>query len=168
MYCLVDPNGRVYLKDGAGSHEEIAAAFGLDESTCERYRFDLERRQFLRDHGGPVADRAAHVPLDRYVGTPERLMKFAEAGHLPKRVLASLLAPERRQAYLEACTAIEKAYTEACTAKNDPCLESGCASEGEICLQPLLREEVDYHRACAAEWIKLFANRGGRIDAWKN
>jgi hypothetical protein len=65
---------------------------------------------------------------------------------------------------------IERRYTEACTAKNDPCLESGCSVEGEdeICLQPLLNAGIEYQKACAAEWIKLFRVPRNRIDAWKN
>ena len=102
------------------------------------------------------------------VETPADLMAFAEEGRLPKQVLASLLTPESRQHYLDACAAIERHYTEACTASNDPCLEGGCAAEGEICLQPLLRAEVDYQKACTAEWMKLFENPANRIDAWKN
>ena len=81
-------------------------------------------------------------------------MKLAAQGHLPKSALAELLDIEHRHAYLDACAFIEKKYTEEC-ATNDPCLESGCPVGGEICLQPLLRAGIEYHRACAAEWIKL-------------
>jgi len=28
---------------------------------------------------------------------------------------------------------------------------------GEVCLQPLLRSGTEYHKACAAEWAKLYA-----------
>jgi hypothetical protein len=83
-------------------------------------------------------------------------------------VLANLLELRHRHAYLDACAAIEKKYTENCTATNDPCLESGCALEGEICLEPLMRAGVEYHQACAAEWIKVFADPRNRIDAWKH
>jgi len=105
---------------------------------------------------------------DPSIGTTEALIKVAEQGRLPKSVLVNLLDLGHRRAFLAACAAIEKKYTEECTAANDPCLESGCAAEGEICLQPLLRAEVEYHRACAAEWIKLFADPCNRIDAWKH
>ena len=30
IYCLVDAGGHVYVKDGAVSHSEVAANFGLD------------------------------------------------------------------------------------------------------------------------------------------
>jgi hypothetical protein len=105
---------------------------------------------------------------DERVGTLEELMKNAEQGRLPKSVLVNLLDIQHRQAYLDACARIEKKYTEDCTATNDPCLESGCAVEGEVCLQPLLKAGIEYHRACAAEWIKLFADPRNRIDAWKH
>ena len=106
--------------------------------------------------------------VDRGVRTPEELMKVAAQGGLPKRALVHLLDIEHRQAFLDGCAMIEKRYTEDCTAANDPCLESGCAVEGEICLQPLLRAGVEYHKACGAEWIKLFADPRNRIDAWKH
>lgn len=109
------------------------------------------------------------TPGDEYMGSPEGLKKAAEEGRLPKRVLASFLSIEQRPRYLDACAVIEKQYTDNCVAQNDPCLESGCAveGEGEICLQPLLRAEVDYHKACGAEWVTLFANVAHRIEAWK-
>jgi hypothetical protein len=31
-----------------------------------------------------------------------------------------------------------------------------------------LRAGVEYHRACAAEWIKVFADPRNRIAAWKH
>jgi hypothetical protein len=105
---------------------------------------------------------------DHYMGTAEEFMTWATAGQLPKRVLVSLLSIAARQPYLDACAGIEKQYTERCTATNDPCLESGCAVEGEICLQPLLRADVDYQKACGAEWIQLFADPHNRVEDWKN
>lgn len=57
----------------------------------------------LTDRGKPASDRAALGYIDRYFGTPEKLMKFAA-----------------------------------------------------------------YYKACAAEWIKLFASPLNRIDAWKS
>jgi hypothetical protein len=84
----------------------------------------------------------------------DEVVRDAQAGRLPKHALAELLAPEQRRAFLAACAAIEKNYTEACTAANDPCLESGCALEGEVCLQPLVRAETEYQAACGAEWMK--------------
>lgn len=142
IYCLVDADGKTYVKEGARSHAEVAAGFGLDEKACRLLLFD---------------------PAD-----PDRLMGFAAEGRLPKHVLMSLLAAETRPAFARTCAAIEKRYTEECTATKDPCLESGCAAEGEICLQPLLRAEDDYQRDCAAEWIKLFAIPSNRVESWRH
>jgi len=113
---------------------------------------------------------AVQEDVSEHVGSPDRLMKFAEQGHLPKHILVNLLSIDQRQPYLEACTQIERRYTEACTAKNDHCLESGCSveSEDEICLQPFLNAGIEYQQACAAGWIKLFRASMNRIDAWKN
>src|SRR6058998_2521405 len=98
----------------------------------------------------------------------ETLMTDAVEGRLPKHVLANLLAPESRAQFLAACASLEKAYTDACIAKNDPCLESGCALEGETCLEPLLQAGTEYQKACGAEWVRLFANAGHRAEAWSN
>ncbi len=100
--------------------------------------------------------------METELNTPQ-LMKFAEEGRLTKHALATMLTPESRRQFLEACAAIERKYTEDCTAQKDPCLESGCSAEGEICLQPLLRAGTEYHKACAAEWAKLFARRENRL-----
>jgi hypothetical protein len=94
-----------------------------------------------------------------YLQVSEQFMRLAEDGQVPKDVLAEMLEPESRGIYLQACAAIERRYTEACDAAGDPCLESGCSVDhqhGEACLQPLLRAETEYHKACAAEWIRLF------------
>lgn len=171
IYCLVDPNGEVCAKDGAESYADVAAAFGLTEGTCKKYRFDLTTRRLFADRASPVGTTAVRAYLDQRVGTPERLMQFAEDGHLSKGALASLLTLESRRPYLDSCENLERTYTEACAANDDPCLESGCSmdlTEGEICLQPLLRAGVDYPRACTAEWVKIFRTRQNRTDAWKN
>jgi len=118
------------------------------------------------DAGGMVHVKDG-AEVDQCVGTSEELLKFAEQGRLPKGVLVNLLDTEHRQEYLDACAVVEKKYTRDC-AKNDPCLESGCAVQDEICVQPLLRAGTEYHKKCAAEWIKLFADPRNRIDAWKN
>lgn len=106
--------------------------------------------------------------IDRSALTAEQLMRIAEYGVLPKHALMSLLDIEYRQAFLDACAVVERKYTEECTATNDPCLESGCALEGEICLQPLMRAGIEYEKACATEWIKLFADPRKRIEVWKH
>ena len=168
IFCLVDERGIVHVKEGASSYAEIADACGLEEQACQRYRFDLESRRLSADAASAAGDEAVHRYLDRFVGTPERLMKLAAEGRLPKPLLASLVALDKRPRYLNACAAVERGLTENCTARHDACLESGCSAEGEICLQPLLAAEVDYHKAIAAEWMKLFENPADRIDAWKN
>ncbi|MBI3492405.1 MAG: hypothetical protein HY047_11590 [Acidobacteria bacterium] len=109
--------------------------------------------------------------VDQFVGSLEDLMTAAAEGRLSKDELASLLNPGFRQPFLKACAVIEERYTEECAAQNDPCLESGCAVsvvEGEACLQPLLRVGTEYHKACAAEWIKVFRNPNARIEIWKD
>ena len=168
IYCRVDAGGTVHVRDAAEPDADIAADGGLDDTACQTYRFDLTSRRLLVDGGAPASSRAARIYIDQHVGTPERLMTFAAEGHLPKQVLLNLVTPAKRQAYLDACAVIEKQYTDDCAAKNDPCLESGCAVEGEVCLQPLLRAGIEYHKACAAEWIKVFANPRNRIEVWRN
>lgn len=164
---VVNADGTVVVLDTDPARGAIADA-AIEERAPGSYRFDLTTRKLLADRGNAVSDRTAHGFVEESLATPEKLMTFAAAGHLPKRVLADLLVGPRRQAFLEACAAIEKKYTEECTAQNDPCLESGCAVAGEVCLQPVLRAELDYHRACAAEWIKVFASRGNRVEAWRD
>jgi len=132
IYCLVDASGKVYVKDGAESHADVAAGRELDEHACHAYRFDLTTRRLVTDRGGPASHRAVRSYLDRHIGTPDRLMAFAEARQLPKGALVNLLVGDERQAYLDACAVIEKKFTDDCIATKDPCLESGCAAEGEI------------------------------------
>lgn len=97
----------------------------------------------------------------------EGLIALAQEGRLTKVVLASLLTPEVRGEYLDVCAAIEKDYTEACTATNDPCLASGCAVQGEICLQPLMAADHEYRKACGAAWTAFFAEPKHRAGGWR-
>ena len=166
IYCLVDASGHVYVKDGAVSHSEVAANFGLDAHACDAYRFDLAARRLLVDAGSPASDRAANLYWDQHLGSPEKLMTFAAEGHLTKQAMGSLLDTDQAKAYFDACTVIEKRYTAECTGKNDPCLESGCALEGEICLEPLLRAGREYHKACAKAWRVLFEDPHRRTTPW--
>jgi hypothetical protein len=168
LFCLVDRGGRIYVKEDAESYAEVAASFGLDERACQQYRFDFATRQLLVDRGDAEMEQSVRVYIDQYVGSPERLMTFAQQGALPKPALTDLLATDARPAYLAACAAIEKRYTEECAATKDPCLESGCALEDDICLEPLLKAGREYRKACAAAWSSLFATPDNRIDAWKN
>jgi hypothetical protein len=155
--CFVDAGGNVSVADATES-----AGVG------PTHTFDLATRRLLTESGGAASDRAARAFFDQYVGDPARLMKYAADGHLPKSSLVNLLIAEQRRAYLDACAVIERKYTDACAAKNDPCLATGCAVEGETCLEPLLSAEPDYNKACAAEWIKLFKTPGNRIASWRN
>jgi hypothetical protein len=91
-----------------------------------------------------------------------QLLRYAEEGRLTKHALATMLTPEPRRKFLEACAAIERRYTTECGA-HDTCLEAGCSAEGEICLQPLLRVGTEYHKACAVEFAKLFARHENRL-----
>ena len=95
----------------------------------------------------------------------QELLKFAEEGRLTKHALGTMLVPGARRQFLESCGAIEKKYTDDCAAMKDPCLESGCSVEGEICLQPLLRAGTEYHKAYAAEWAKLFGDEENRLTS---
>jgi len=96
----------------------------------------------------------------------DRMMAHAVGGRFAKDVLAGMLTPASRAAFLDACAGIEKRYTEACAATHDPCLESGCSCEDEVCLQPLERAAAEYRRACGAEWARLFADPANRDPFW--
>lgn len=94
--------------------------------------------------------------------TPEQAMAMAAEGRFTKAELAEFLVTERRRAFLAACARIEKRFTEECTAKAEPCLESGCSMNGEVCLQPLLHAGSAYHKACAAAWLPIFSDPKNR------
>ena len=171
IYCLVDPKGTLYGDEGADSFAAVAARNGLAESDCQTFRFDLATRQLLVDRATPAGERAVRSYFDEHVGTPERLMAFAEGGHLSKGVLVNLLATADRAAYLAACAALERQFTVACAGTGDTCLASGCSIDteaGETCLQPLLNADAEYHKACGAEWSRLFRAPEHRIDTWRN
>lgn len=102
------------------------------------------------------------------VETPEALMLWALEGRLSKQQLTALLTPASRPDFLEACVVIERRLTDACGAAGDPCLESGCSCEGDVCLQPIERAGTDYFRACGTEWVKLFADAHNRDHGWRS
>jgi len=106
------------------------------------------------------------VAMEKRIDTPEQLIRYATDGRLTKHALSTLLTSRSKEQFLAACETIEKRYTEECTATGDPCLESGCSTEGEICLQPVLRAGTEYHKACGAAWSKLFADPENRADLW--
>ncbi len=170
IYCVVDATGHVYVSGATDTADDVTAALGLDPGNCDIYRYDLAARRAAAVRVNPARAAAAEAAIDREVGTPDRLMRLAEQGTLSKMILAELLDLESRPAFLAACSAIERRYTEECAARQDPCLESGCSMNEagrEICLQPLLRAGAEYHRACAAEWIKVFRVPQNRIDDWR-
>ena len=79
------------------------------------------------------------------------------------RIAASVFSVSTRDSPLEtldACAVIERQYTDDCA--KDPCLDAGCSMDHEVCLHPLLRAGTEYHKACAVEWVKLFANHENR------
>ena len=100
------------------------------------------------------------------VGTPEAVMEQARQGRLSKQALAQFLSIEKRADFLAVCAAIEKHMTEACTATGDPCLEGGCAVEGEICLQPLMAAGLDYYQACGEAFRGFFRDPKNRSSSW--
>lgn len=106
--------------------------------------------------------------LTTNVGSPERVMEMAREGRLSKQALAQFLTPDARKAYLQTCAAIEKRLTDACGASGDPCLESGCAFEGqdENCLQPLVNAGMSYYQACGEAFVSVFADPRNRSAEW--
>ena len=74
-----------------------------------------------------------------YLGSPDRLMTVAGEGHLSKFALASVLESDSRQQFLDSCAVLEKRFTADCPAHGETCLADGCAMDGEVCLQALLK-----------------------------
>jgi len=96
----------------------------------------------------------------------DQTMAHAIGGRLAKDALARMLNPSSRQVFLAACARIERRYTEACASANDPCLESGCSCEDEVCLQPLVCADAEIRRAYGADWATLFADPDNRAPFW--
>ena len=88
--------------------------------------------------------------------SPAQLMHFAEEGILVKAEMAGLLPSESRDEFLDGCAQIEKDFTRACAAQGDFCLASGCALEGESCLNALLNAGPEYNKACGRLWVPLY------------
>ena len=101
------------------------------------------------------------------INTPKRLMTYAAEGKVSKAGMASVLAMKPRNDFLRECAKIERQYTVECAAQNDPCLESGCSAEGEICLAPLIRAGSEYKKACAVAWQRLFVKAENRVCGWE-
>lgn len=64
------------------------------------------------------------------------------------------------------CLVDPEQYTEVCG--QDPCLDEGCAAEGETCHQAILRAGPEYQKACAVEWARRFVDPRNRVPAWRN
>ena len=95
-----------------------------------------------------------------------QLMHFAEQGLLDKFEMAHLLPPATEVDFLRACEDVEKALTRACTDHGDHCLASGCAMEGESCLNAILNAGPEYNKACGRQWVALFSNPANRCKGW--
>jgi len=158
IFCFVNKDGSVRFED--------------EKNGCLKYEFSLKTRMMtiepLEVERSLRQDAIARNHFDNLVGTPEKLMSFAQLGRLSKLELADLLSPEKKQAYLHVCAGVERALTETCTAKGEPCLENGCAVEGEICLNALLESGEIYTVAYVSAWTYLFINPENRVSVWKN
>ena len=86
--------------------------------------------------------------------TPE-LMDLTAETLLDKEILAHLLPSEPRAVFLAGCAQVERDLTRAC-AERGGCLESGCALEGESCLNALLNAAPEYNQECGRLWLPLF------------
>ena len=85
-----------------------------------------------------------------------RLMDVAVEGLLSKDELAELLPPGLRGEFLGRCADVERDLTRACAAQGDFCLASGCALEGESCLNAILKAGPEFNKACGSLWVLLF------------
>ena len=75
---------------------------------------------------------------------------------LDKDTLAQLLPSGPRETFLAGCAQVERDLTRACAERGDVCLASGCALEGESCLNALLNAGPEYNKACGRIWLPLF------------
>jgi|SRR5688572_5897059 hypothetical protein len=85
-----------------------------------------------------------------------RLVDFTLESGLDKDTLAQLLPSEPRAVFLAGCAQVERDLTRACAEHGDVCLQSGCALEGESCLNALLKAAPEYNKACGRLWLPLF------------
>jgi len=88
--------------------------------------------------------------------SPSQLINLAKRGMLAKTEMAELLPEQSQAEFLAACARVEHAVTDACAAHGDFCLASGCAMDGEVCLNALLNAGLDFNKACAQLWLPLF------------
>ena len=92
-----------------------------------------------------------------------QLMHFAEEGILAKDEMAQLLPEGPRASFLAACAQVEKDFTRACAAQGDFCLASGCALEGESCLNALLKAGPAFNKACGQVWLPIYCDPHNRV-----
>jgi hypothetical protein len=168
LSCHVDGRGHLLAGVDISALDPRSREF---PDTGLTYEYDLSTRTpaTIPSDPYPLLTRDWHTGefFDRCAGTPEKLMAFARNGVFEKMALATLLRPEVRQTYLDACGIIEEAIVAACAAKGEPCLAGGCAAEGETCLEACLSAAEPYHTACAAAWIEMFKDPDNRIDSWR-
>jgi hypothetical protein len=86
--------------------------------------------------------------------SPE-MMDFTAETLLDKEMLAQLLPSEPRAVFLAGCAHVERNLTREC-AEHGGCLESGCALEGESCLNAVLNAAAEYNSECGRLWLPLF------------
>jgi hypothetical protein len=98
------------------------------------------------------------------INSSEVLIRRAQDGLLSKADMADFLAPDPRWSFLEKCAQVEREFTKSCAAEGDYCLESGCALQGEACLNALLKAGPEYHKACARLWLPIFGDPQNRIE----
>jgi len=88
--------------------------------------------------------------------SPAQLIHFAEEGLLGKAEMAELLPSEPRAEFLHECAVIERDVTRACAAHGEFCLASGCALEGQSCLNAILSAGPAFNKACGQLWLALY------------
>lgn len=93
-----------------------------------------------------------------------QLMRRVEAGELSKTEMADLLSSDPRWSFLQACGEVERRLTMLCAAEGHNCLESGCALQGEACLEALLNAGPAYQQACGRIWVPLFSDPRNRVE----
>jgi hypothetical protein len=80
IYCLIGPEGKVFVKAGADSYADVAATYGLVEAECDKYRVDVPTRRLMADRADPSSAAGARQFVVLHLGSPERLMEFASEG----------------------------------------------------------------------------------------
>jgi hypothetical protein len=110
----------------------------------------------------------SRVNAEGHPRTSAELIESAEHGLCSKAELAELLAPDARHAFLDACAKIERRFRDECAGHGDLCLESGCAMEGEACLDALLKAGPAYPIAYGRAWTAIFSDPRNRAEGWKH